>query len=673
MAPRTASRSIGRRFESEAVIDIVLGFRGRREGWSGWRPSCRPWTSRAENVGAQRIQRVDSALRLDPHFHTIALDGAYVRADEGDLVFHALPEPSAEEVAQVAAWTHASLVRVLARHGRSLDGVEEAPDPLRDEEPALASCYAVSAADVQLLGDAPGQRTRNARLLASVQERPIARQFGTTHSCAQSMMRRSWRSRWKRSTAGFGGGWCIPELFAHAFEEAVHGLSGEDFAAILAAGTGAVGALGWMPSRDLRELEQFVTGLRHRERRLRYLFQAHPRLRQILGKDASLRARRLFVLAKVIDDIFDEFPEDATSLPIEMLKRASARPPNMFDEIENAPPPLGQMTPIAICRSAFSRFWYTGNVRSARVFGPIPAPLPIELPYRTAAALRTAVEDNELRLAAVGLPVRAAPTRDDSTPGRFAVTSMGHGTTRDDLVRVVSFAGEARAHILLLSELALLPDDVAALASVLAERDARFPALTVAGVAHCRPGGHPAHLNEAVVLTSNGRELFRHEKLEPFSDKEGRFEDIVPRRSESYHYLDTPVGRLVVNVCRDIRSDVPMILNRVLGAAGVLVPAFSKRLDFALEEARVLGARQGAFVFVVNPWCGEVRDAACVYAPIKGGFSGVLVGGPNIGHAGCRTRVYVPGFDWAWPGRATGCGLGTDPVRCASNGQRRGL
>ena len=62
-----------------------------------------------------------------PHFHTIALDGAYVRDAEGELVFHALPEPSSEEVAEVAEWTHAGLVRVFARHGRSLDGVEDAP------------------------------------------------------------------------------------------------------------------------------------------------------------------------------------------------------------------------------------------------------------------------------------------------------------------------------------------------------------------------------------------------------------------------------------------------------------------------------------------------------------------------------------------------------------------
>ncbi len=129
------------------------------------------------------IQRVDSALRINPHFHTIVLDGAYVRDDEGKLVFHALPEPSGEEVAQVAEWTHAALVRVLARHGRSLDGVEDAPDRLRDEEPALASCYAASAADVQLLGEAPGQRTsklvRPLRVVPSPAE-PVAEVGGVS-------------------------------------------------------------------------------------------------------------------------------------------------------------------------------------------------------------------------------------------------------------------------------------------------------------------------------------------------------------------------------------------------------------------------------------------------------------------------------------------------------------
>jgi len=105
------------------------------------------------------VQRSDGSLRINPHFHTLALDGVYVRGEDGALAFHALGAPSGEHVAQVAAWTHAAIVRVLERHGRSLDGVSDAPDPIAEEQPVLASCYGASAADVQLLGAAPGQKT----------------------------------------------------------------------------------------------------------------------------------------------------------------------------------------------------------------------------------------------------------------------------------------------------------------------------------------------------------------------------------------------------------------------------------------------------------------------------------------------------------------------------------
>jgi hypothetical protein len=106
------------------------------------------------------VQRSDSSLRLNVHFHSAALDGVYVRDAQAVLRFHALAAPSGDEVAQVAAWTYERIVRVLARHGRSLDGVDEAGDALADAEPVLASCYAASAADLQLLGDDAGQRTR---------------------------------------------------------------------------------------------------------------------------------------------------------------------------------------------------------------------------------------------------------------------------------------------------------------------------------------------------------------------------------------------------------------------------------------------------------------------------------------------------------------------------------
>jgi hypothetical protein len=102
------------------------------------------------------IQRGDSSLRLNVHFHCLVLDGVYVREPGGQLPFHALPRPTPEDVVQVARWTHEGIARVLARHGRLLDSF----DALADEQPALASCYDASVSDRQLLGPSPGQQTR---------------------------------------------------------------------------------------------------------------------------------------------------------------------------------------------------------------------------------------------------------------------------------------------------------------------------------------------------------------------------------------------------------------------------------------------------------------------------------------------------------------------------------
>ena len=48
---------------------------------------------------------------------------------------------------------------MLRAHVRTLDGVGDEPAELTREQPVLASCYAASAADVQLLGESAGQRT----------------------------------------------------------------------------------------------------------------------------------------------------------------------------------------------------------------------------------------------------------------------------------------------------------------------------------------------------------------------------------------------------------------------------------------------------------------------------------------------------------------------------------
>jgi hypothetical protein len=75
------------------------------------------------------VQRFDSGLRLNVHLHSLALDGVYVREGEGGaLVFHALAEPTADEVVlevegeQIdSVWYAVSTWPVSEGHSLSLD------------------------------------------------------------------------------------------------------------------------------------------------------------------------------------------------------------------------------------------------------------------------------------------------------------------------------------------------------------------------------------------------------------------------------------------------------------------------------------------------------------------------------------------------------------------------
>jgi hypothetical protein len=104
------------------------------------------------------VQRFDSALRLNPHGHTLVPGGVYVRAQDGSLEFHALPEPTVAEVTSVAAATAARIEQVLAAHGRDFDErTDSGDDQLSLDHPALASCYRAATTGQQLLGEHPGQ------------------------------------------------------------------------------------------------------------------------------------------------------------------------------------------------------------------------------------------------------------------------------------------------------------------------------------------------------------------------------------------------------------------------------------------------------------------------------------------------------------------------------------
>ena len=125
---------------------LFAGLRRRAKGrWNGARAQC---------GAVSFIQRFGSALNLNLHFHTLALDGVYAK-DAGEPVqFRPLPAPSASEVARVLAGTARRIARLLEARPDTDD------DALARDEPLLASLAAASLRTRIATGPHAGQRWR---------------------------------------------------------------------------------------------------------------------------------------------------------------------------------------------------------------------------------------------------------------------------------------------------------------------------------------------------------------------------------------------------------------------------------------------------------------------------------------------------------------------------------
>jgi hypothetical protein len=120
----------------------------RRRAKSQW------GTSRGQCGSVTFVQRFGSALNLNVHFHTLALDGVYT-CDKGNAPrFLPLPPPSADEVARVLAGTARRIARLVASRAEGDD------DALTRDQPLLATLTAASLRSRVAMGPGAGQRWR---------------------------------------------------------------------------------------------------------------------------------------------------------------------------------------------------------------------------------------------------------------------------------------------------------------------------------------------------------------------------------------------------------------------------------------------------------------------------------------------------------------------------------
>ncbi len=147
------------------ILAAVIAELGRSLKWRAKKLMGLPSVSDALTGAVGAVQRVDSALRLNVHFHILYLDGVYVLGDgrryDSPLTFHDLPTPTRAETTEIASRIADRVEVILKKHGRSLhvDEADSEPTEVQLEHPALAACYDAAALGVEVGGDRAGQAT----------------------------------------------------------------------------------------------------------------------------------------------------------------------------------------------------------------------------------------------------------------------------------------------------------------------------------------------------------------------------------------------------------------------------------------------------------------------------------------------------------------------------------
>src|SRR5262245_19213217 len=147
-----------------AMLDVFIRsvFAGLR------RVAGRAGIAAAQCGAIPAIQRFGSALNANVHFHSLVLDGVFSRPTPGAApVFHPLPAPTDEEIAQILERIHDRVTRLLRRCGR-LPEDPSPSDPVAEQMPLLACYVAASIQEVIATGPRAGRPVRRLRTAAAV-------------------------------------------------------------------------------------------------------------------------------------------------------------------------------------------------------------------------------------------------------------------------------------------------------------------------------------------------------------------------------------------------------------------------------------------------------------------------------------------------------------------------
>ena len=105
------------------------------------------------------VQRAGGSINLNPHFHSLILDGVYVSSVPYEPPrFRPLPPPTDGEVERITATIPRRVQNVLVKEGLFGEDAPADPDPLEADEPLLSQLYSASVQSRIATGPGAGQR-----------------------------------------------------------------------------------------------------------------------------------------------------------------------------------------------------------------------------------------------------------------------------------------------------------------------------------------------------------------------------------------------------------------------------------------------------------------------------------------------------------------------------------